>query len=198
MSGASPMIIAIGFVLDALFSIFIMAALVRFWMQAFRAPTRNNIAQFTMALTDFAVRPLRRVVPGLLNLDWASLIVAWVAELVLQVLLVLLFQGTINGEVLPVLLFLAFVKLIRLSIYIFMGAIIIQAVLSWVNPHHPVAPFFQALTRPFLKPFQRAVPPIGGVDITPVLVLIAFQLVLMLPVTWLETESARMLQRALL
>ena len=197
MSGASPMIIAIGFVLDALFSIFIMAALVRFWMQAFRAPTRNNIAQFTMALTDFAVRPLRRVVPGLLNLDWASLIVAWVAELVLQVLLVLLFQGTINGEVLPVLLFLAFVKLIRLSIYVFMGAIIVQAVLSWVVHNHPMEPFFRAMTRPFLQPFQRAIPPIGGVDITPVLVLIAFQLVLMLPVGWLESTTDILLKRAL-
>jgi len=79
-----------------------------------------------------------------------------------------------------------------------MGAIIVQAVLSWVSPHHPMAPFFYALTRPFLKPFQRAVPTIGGVDITPVLVLIAFQLVLMLPVTWLETEAVLMLQRALL
>lgn len=189
---------AIAFVLDALFHLFILAALVRFWMQAFRASARNPIAQFTMALTDFAVKPLRRVIPGLFNLDWASLVVAYLFELLLQFLLLLVMGATPTPEVLSVLLFLAFVKLIRLSIYVFMGAIIIQAVLSWVNPHHPVAPFFQALTRPFLKPFQRAVPLIGGVDITPVLVLIAFQLVLMLPVTWLETETARMLQRALL
>src|SRR6187401_2844697 len=180
---------AIAFVLDALFHLFILAALVRFWMQAFRAPARNPIAQFTMALTDFAVRPLRRVIPGAFNLDWASLVVAWLAEFVLQVLLVLVAGMNLNGEVLPVLLFFALVKLIRLSIYVFMGAIIVQAVLSWVNPHHPVAPFFLALTRPFMKPFQRAIPPIGGVDITPILVLIAFQLVLMLPVTWLEGQT---------
>ena len=189
---------AIAFVLDALFHLFILAALVRFWMQAFRASARNPIAQFTMALTDFAVKPLRKVIPGMFNLDWASLVVAFFFEFLLQVLLLLLAGGSPTGESLSVLLFLAFVKLIRLTIYVFMGAIIIQAVLSWVNPHHPVAPFFDALTRPFLKPFQRAVPPIGGVDITPVLVLIAFQLVLMLPVAWLEGETARMLQRALL
>ena len=189
---------AIVFVLDVLFHLFILAALVRFWMQAFRASARNPIAQFTMALTDWAVKPLRRIVPGLFNLDWASLIVAFAFEFLLQFMILLVVGATPNLESTSVLLFLAFVKLIRLSIYVFMGAIIIQAVLSWVNPHHPVAPFFQALTRPFLKPFQRAVPPIGGVDITPVLVLIAFQLVLMLPVTWLETECARMLQRALL
>ena len=189
---------AIAFVLDALFHLFILAVLVRFWMQAFRAPARNPIAHFTIALTDWAVRPLRRVIPGAFNLDWASIVVALAAEFLLQVLLLLLAAGNITGEVLPVLLFLAFVKLIRLSIYVFMGAIIVQAVLSWVSPHHPMGPFFVALTRPFLRPFQRAIPPIGGVDITPVLVLIAFQLVLMLPVTWLETETGRMLQRALL
>jgi YggT family protein len=191
------MIAAVGFVLDALFSLFILAALVRFWMQAFRAPTRNNIAQFSMALTDFAVKPLRRVVPGLLNLDWASLIVAWAAQMVLQVLLVLLLRGALTGEVLPVLLFLSLVRLIRLSIYVFMGAIIVQAVLSWVVQNHPMEPFFRAMTRPFLQPFQRAIPPIGGVDITPVLVLIAFQLVLMLPVAWLEATTELMLKRAL-
>jgi YggT family protein len=189
---------ALGFVIDALGSLFVLAALVRFWMQAFRAPARNPLAQFTMALTDFAVRPLRRIIPGAFNLDWASLLVALVAEFLLQVVLLLVVGGSPSAEILPVLLFLAFVKLIRLSIYVFMGAIILQAVLSWVNPHHPVAPFFLALTRPFLRPFQRAVPPIGGVDITPVLVLIAFQLVLMLPVAWLESQSVKMLQRVLL
>jgi YggT family protein len=189
---------ALGFVLDALFHLFILAALIRFWMQAFRAPTRNPFAQFSMAFTDFLVRPLRRVIPGAFNLDWASLVVALLAEFVLQILLALVRGIPITGELLPVLLFLAFVKLIRLSIYIFMGAIIVGAVLSWVAQGHPMAPFFVALARPFMRPFQRAIPPIGGVDITPVLVLIAFQLVLMLPVTWLESQAARMIQRALL
>jgi YggT family protein len=189
---------AIIFVLDALFSIFILAVLVRFWMQAFRAPARNPLAQFTMALTDFAVRPMRRVIPGAFNLDWASMIVALLAEFLLQGLILLVGGASPSPEMLTVLFFLSFVKLIRLSIYVFIGTILIQAVLSWVNPHHPMEPFFLAMTRPFLKPFQRAIPPIGGVDVTPVLVLIAFQLVLMLPVTWLETETLRMLQRALL
>ena len=191
---------AIKFVIDALFSLFILAALVRFWMQALRAPARNPIAQFTIALTDWAVRPLRRVIPGLFALDIASLLVAWLGEFILQVLLLLVagVSPLENPAVLSVLLFIAFVKMIRLSIYVFMGAIIIQAVLSWVNPYHPVAPFFDALTRPFLRPVQKAIPPVGGVDITPVLVLIFLQLVLMLPVTWLEQESTLLVQRALL
>jgi YggT family protein len=188
---------AVSFVLDALFSLFILAALVRFWMQAFRAPSRNPIAQFSMALTDWAVKPLRRVIPGVFNLDWSSLIVAGLLEFVLQVLLVVVagVSPIENPGVLSVLLFLAFVKLVRLSIYIFMGAVIIQAVLSWVNPYHPVAPFFAALTNPFLNPVKRVIPPIGGVDISPVFVLIFFQLLLMIPVTWLEMEAVRMATR---
>src|SRR4030081_1943261 len=118
---------AIAFVLETLFGLFILAALVRFWMQAFRAPAGNPIAQFTMALTNFAVKPLRRVIPGVMNLDWASLVVALALEFVLQVLLFLLATGTApNAGVLSVLLFLAFVKLIRLSIYIFIVVIIAQ------------------------------------------------------------------------
>ncbi len=191
---------AIAFVLDALASLFILAALLRFWMQAMRAPARNPIAYFSMALTDFAVKPLRRVVPGLFRLDLASLLVAWIFEFVLQVLLLMLAGGAPfeNPAVLSVVLFFAFVKLIRLSIYIFMGAIILQAVLSWVAPYHPVAPFFDALAGPLMKPVRKVIPPIGGVDITPVFVLIFLQLVLMLPVTWLEHTSGVMLSRALL
>lgn len=187
---------AIAFVVETVFDLFILSALVRFWMQALRAPARNPLAQFTMALTDFAVKPLRRMLPGFFGLDIASLVVAWGAEVVLLSIMSLL-QGVelVIGTALSVLLFLALVKLLRLTIYIIMGAVLLQALLSWVNPYHPLAPFFEALTRPFLKPFQKAIPPIGGVDITPVLVLIACQLVLMLPVTWLEVEALRMIAR---
>lgn len=191
---------AIALVLNALFDLFILAALVRFWMQAFRAPTRNPIAQFTMALTDWAVKPLRRVIPGVFNLDWASLVAAWAFEFLLQFLLLLLLSGSPieNPGVLSMLLFLSFVLLIRLSIYVFMGALIIQVVLSWLSAHHPVTPFFDALTRPFMKPVQRVVPPIGGVDISPLFVFIFFQLLLMIPVAWLERETTRMVARALI
>jgi YggT family protein len=192
------LITAIAFVLETLFGLFVLAALVRFWMQAFRAPASNPIAQFSMALTDFAVKPLRRVIPGAFNLDWSSLIVALALEFVLQVLLFLLYKATLSPAVLSVLLFLAFVKLIRFSIYIFIVVIIAQAVMSWINPYHPAAPFFDSLSRPLLRPVQKVIPTIGGVDISPVFVLIFLQLLLMLPVSWLESQALRMAARATL
>jgi len=191
------LVTALTFVLETLFGLFVLAALVRFWMQAFRAPARNSIAQFSMALTDFAVKPLRRVIPGFMRMDWASLVVALLLEFVLQVLEFALLAGAIpNGGVLSALLFLAFVRLVRLSIYIFIVVIIAQAVMSWVSPYHPAAPFFDALSSPFLKPVRRVIPPIGGVDISPVFVLIALQLILMIPVTWLEQQAGVMLRMA--
>jgi YggT family protein len=191
---------ALAFLLDAFASLFILAALLRFWMQAFRAPARNPIAYFSMAITDWAVRPLRRVVPGIAKLDWSSLIVAYLFEFALQYLLVALLRGVWvdNGTAISVLLFRAFVELIRLSIYIFMGAVLLGAVLSWVNPYHPVAPFFTALSNPFMKPVRRVIPPIGGLDISPVFVLILFQFLLAFPLTWLEAEADLLLRQALL
>ncbi len=160
----------------------------------------NPLGQFTIALTDWAVKPLRRIVPGVFKLDWASLIVAGALEFVLDVLTLLLTNASPfdNPAVLSVVLFLAFVKLIRYSIYVFMGALIIMVVLSWVAPHHPVMPFFDALTRPFMRPARRIIPPIGGVDISPLFVFLFFQILLMIPVAWLEAQTLRMVQRALL
>ncbi|HLX22095.1 MAG TPA: YggT family protein [Usitatibacter sp.] len=190
----------IALVLNTLASLFILTALVRFWMQVCRAPSRNPIAYFSMALTDWAVKPLRRVVPGLFKLDWSSFIVAWAFEYVLLLLLKMLEIGEVpdNPAAYSVLLFMSCVEIARYSIYVFMGAIIIQAVLSWVNPYHPVAPFFNAFANPLLKPVRRVVPLIGGVDISPVFVLLLLQILLMLPIAWLEYQGALMMARAVL
>lgn len=192
---------ALAIILNSIFALFIMGVLVRFWMQVVRAPTRNPFAQFSIALTDFAVRPMRRVIPGFFRLDVASLVVALLFEFVLQLLLVALrglnpFDNP--GAVLPILLFYAFVELVRLSIYIFMVAILIQAVISWVAAHHPVAPFFDALTRPLLGPVRKVIPLIGGVDISPIFAFLFLQLMLLIPVELLERSSLQMLSHALL
>ena len=195
------MIAAVSILVNSLFDLFILAVLVRFWMQALRAPMRNPFAQFSIALTDFAVRPLRRLIPGFFLLDVASLVVALAFEFALQVMMVMLrganpFENALT--VLPIVLFYSFVQLLRLSIYIFMVAILIQAVLSWVSMQHPLAPFFDALTRPLLRPIRKVLPLIGGVDISPLFAFLFLQMLLLIPIALLEQESMRMLSRALL
>jgi len=189
---------ALAYLLETVFNLFVLAALLRFYMQALRAPFRNPFAVFVVALTDFAVKPLRRIIPGLGGYDLASLLVAWLFELLLLVLLVLLiYQGFPAGGSIGALIFLAFVKLIRLSIYLLIGAVLVQAVLSWVSPYHPMMPFFDTLTRPFLRPVRKILPTVGGVDLSPLVVLVVCQLILMVPVAWLEAQTGSLLFRPL-
>jgi YggT family protein len=188
---------ALQFCLEVLLGLFVFAALLRFYLQAFRAPYRNPLTDFVVSLTDFAVRRLRRIVPGLYGLDLSSLFLAWGAEIVLLLLLYGLkgFPVLTGGpQVFPVIAFLGLVHLLRYSLYLLIGAVFIQAILSWVNPYSPVAPVLDSLTRPFLRPLRRLIPPVGNVDLTPLFVFIACQLVLMLPVAWLESAAQRMLQ----
>lgn len=184
---------AIIFLLDTAFHLLVLAALMRFYLQLFRAPFRNPLAQMVVALTDFAVKPLRRVIPGLGGMDLASMALAWLAELVLLVLVFLVrYQSLPDGSVLPALLFLSLIALVRLSLYILIGVLIVQAILSWFSPYHPLMPLFDTLTRPFLAPLRRVIPGLGGVDLSPLVLLVICQLILMLPVTWLELEAARL------
>ena len=188
---------ALTYLLETLFHLFVLAALLRFYMQMLRAPFRNPIAVFVAAMTDFAVKPLRRVIPGLLGLDLASFIIAWLVEFILMLLLFWIAGGPAlpPGAVFSVLLFIAFVRLLRLSIYLLIGVVLIQAIMSWVSPYHPIMPFFDAMTRPFLRPLRRFIPAIGGVDLTPLVILILCQLILMVPIAWLELESQQLLMR---
>ena len=184
------------YVLETVVNLFALAALMRFYAQAFRASFRNPIAQFVVAFTDWAVKPTRRIVPQLFGLDSASLIVAWLVEIALWgVVLALLGAGTFENPIFwAALVAYGLVMVIKLSIYLLMGVVVVQAVLSWVNPHHPIQPFFDSLCKPFLRPFQRIVPLVGGVDLSPMVLLIALQVLLMLPIALLEGAVRQILR----
>ena len=89
-------------------------------------------------------------------------------------------------------LVLAAIKILKLSIYILMVAVIVQAILSWVNPYSPVAPLLNSLTQPLLRPLQKRIPTLANVDLSPLVLIIALQLILMLPVRWLEANVSRL------
>ena len=184
------------YILDTVVGLFVLAVLTRFFAQAMRASFRNPLAQFIVALTDWAVKPLRRVVPAILGLDTASFLVAWLAQILLWAVILALLGMVAGTQPLfwPSLLGYALVKVLKLSLYLLMGVVIFEAVLSWVAPFHPIRPFFEALSRPFMRPLRRIVPLVGGVDLSPLLLLIVLQVVLMLPIALLETEIFRLLR----
>lgn len=180
---------ALKFLIQTLGNLFVIAVLLRFMMQLFRVPFRNSFAQFIVTLTDFAVKPLRRVVPGLLGLDWACLVLAWLVELAVVTAGYWLDGfpfGLAGGGVWPVMLGLAVVKLLSLAVYLVIGLTLVRAVLSWVNFNTPLMPVVYALTEPFLRPLRRIVPMVANVDLTPLVLFILCQLVLMVPLLALE------------
>jgi YggT family protein len=134
-----------------------------------------------MQLTDWLVLPLRRVLPPRRSLDWASLLPAIVLQ-ILEVVLLMWLQGSALSKVLgPLMLpLLAFgvLKVIKLSIYLLLVAVIVSAVLSWTHPYSPIKPWLDVIVRPFLGPLQRRIPPLGGVDVSPLVLLLALQIAL--------------------
>lgn len=187
------------FLLQVTEFVLVYPALFRFYLQLVRAPARNPLTTFVIAMTDFAVRPLRKFVPGFQGMDLASLLWALLAEIVLLILFFALAGNNIftGGPVtVPALLFLALMRLVRFTLYLLIFVVFVQAIMSWFSPYHPMRSVFDSLTRPFLKPLQRVVPTVGGVDLTPLIVFVVCQLILILPVDTLETAALRMLATA--
>jgi YggT family protein len=145
--------------------------LLRFWMQVIRVRPPSSIAQFTFTLTDWLVRPLRRLLPGVGGYDWASLIGAFLVVLVASS--VMLLAGWSGQTVVLYALF----RFLNWIIYGFMGLLIIEVVFSWINPHAPLAPFVHALNDPLLRPIRRVVPSVGGIDFSVLIALILLQIV---------------------
>lgn len=148
--------------------------LARVWLQWARAPLRNPLGRFVAALTDWAVLPLRRVVPGLFGIDLASVLAAWLAQLAYYGTLAAL-AGAIGA---PEVAWLALLAAARLFVYLLMGVVIVAAVLSWINPHSPFMALFDALARPLLAPVRRVLPLLGGIDLSPLVVILLLQVAL--------------------
>ena len=148
--------------------------LLRFWMQAIRVRPPASVAQFTFTLSDWLVRPLRRVVPGVGGFDWASLLGAF---LVVALATSIYLLAGLGGDV--VLLKIVY-RFITWMIYGLIALLIVEAVFSWVNPQAPLAPFVRALNDPLLRHLRRVIPPLGGIDFSMLVALVILQIGLML------------------
>jgi YggT family protein len=186
---------ALRFLIDTVFGFIVYAALLRFIMQWLRAPFRNPLGQAVTALTNWAVKPLRKLLPGFGGYDWASLFVAWLGQVLWLFALAAVDGAEISATLAGYLLVLALIELIRASFWILIGAVFIQAILSWVAPDGPLAGVLNALTFRVLAPIRRVIPPLGGsLDLSPLIVIVLAQLALILPVAWLEQSAARLFQ----
>ena len=188
---------ALIFIAQVVFGLLTLTLLLRFYLQWVRAPYRNPLADFVNALTDFMVRPARRVLPGLWGIDLPTLLLAWLMQL-LEWLIVLQVRGFRFGAEVGMALVgiaaVAAVAVAQMLVYIVLFSTLLQALLSWINPGSPIAPLLDAMTRPFLRMFRRRIPLIGNVDLSPLFLMVACQLLLMLPIAWLEGAALRLLR----
>ena len=174
------------YLVEAVFGFFVFMLLARFHFQWLRVPFRNQVGEFVLATTNWLVFPVRRVVPGLAGLDLATLLLAWL----LQGLSIWLQAAILGAE--PgagALAAVAAIDLVRYSLYILVFALIVQVIMSWVNPYAPMAPIFNAIVGPFVRPIRRFVPPIANIDLSPAVLFILLQVVL-IPIAYLRVAAA--------
>lgn len=165
------------FLISTLFSLYIGAVLLRFLLALVRADFYNPLSQFLVKITNPVLVPLRRFVPPMGKLDTASLVLAFSLKLIAVVLLMSL-QGINIG--LGGLLLAVLADLIRTVVWIFMIALIIQAIMSWVGNSYgnPMGSLLDSLTAPLLDPIRKFVPLIGMVDLSPLVAILLLQVVL--------------------
>jgi YggT family protein len=153
--------------------------LLRAFMNFIGMPGRNPFAQFVLALTDWLVRPLRRVVPSAGRVDTASLLAAYIIALLMLILTLLVIGAASTGWSWAQLLLAAAVQVLRWSLYMVFFLVLLHVILSWVNPYAPVAPGIALMVRPFLAPFQKIIPLVGGVDLSPIALIVIVQILLL-------------------
>lgn len=187
---------ALVFLLNTLLGLLSLAFLLRFYLQATNAPFRNPLSQAVVTITDFAVVPVRRIVPSIFRLDTSTLLLSFLTQLSLQFFLQFLsgFPFTLaTKSIWMVLTGLSALHVANLSLDLFLYAIVAQALLSWVNPYTPIAPALDALTRPILHPLRQLIPSPSGLDLSPLFAVLAAQLIQMLLLSPLEMAITKLL-----
>ncbi len=148
------------------------ACLLRLYMQHQRIGFGNPVGRFIFAVTDWLVLPLRRVLPAVGRIDTASLVGAWLLELLQVGLLWMLLGAAGNPAMLPL---AAMFGLLRLVISLGTALVIVGALLSWVRADSPMSDIIERLCAPLLRPFRRVIPLVGGMDLSPLALLLALQ-----------------------
>jgi YggT family protein len=197
--GSSYIVSPLMLVINTLFDLYILLVLLRFLLQMLRADFYNPISQFIVRLTTPPLRTLRRVIPSVSGQDTAAIVLC-IALIYIKFLIIRMLDIAfvpISTAMAPIgdasyagLLIIAFADLLALTFTVFLGAIIIQVILSWINPgqYNPVIGLISRVADPVLKPFRKIIPPLGGLDLTPlfaILLLMVAKMLLVPPIVFI-------------
>jgi len=162
---------ALVFVVNAVAQLYLFVLLLRILLPWLGADYRNPITQAILKITSPVVVPLRRIIPPVGRVDTATVLVAFIIQYLLILLILLIFGRTADIGTIAL---TAVVDLVLLLLRLFVFAIIIRVILSWISPggYNPALAIIHALTDRVLLPFRRIIPPLGGLDLSPLVAII--------------------------
>ncbi len=168
------------FLIQTLVGLYALTFMLRFLLQLVRADFYNPFSQFLVKVTNPLVKPLRRIIPGIGGIDWASIIIVILLMLAEFMLIGLLPKYSIPAP--QGLFVLALAETLSLLTNVFLFSIIIQAIISWINPgsYNPIIGLLHQITAPILNPVRRVIPPISGLDLSPMAAIIILYLITLL------------------
>lgn len=177
------------FLIDTLFSLYILAVVLRFLLQWTGAEYQNPISQFLVKITHPPLKFLRRYIPSIGKIDTSSVIFALLLQMAADYSILILKSVSVSFAALAI---LSFTQLVSLLINIFLFAVIARAVLSWISPgaYNPATSILYSLTNPLLNACRRIIPDLGGLDLSPLIALLALQLAKMLLLPPLQQLTA--------
>ena len=166
------------FLVNTLFDLYIFVLMVRILLVAVHADFFNPLSQFIIKLTKGLIVPLRRIIPNFKNIELASVVVILILECVKFYLLGIISDSTINFAGVLV---LASADALKTLVNLIFYAILLQAIMSWINQgYSSISAILAKITAPIMRPFRRTIPPIGGIDVSPIAVMVVLQLIIIL------------------
>ncbi len=171
---------ALHFIINIVFSLFGIALLIRAWIYAIRLHPFNPYSQAVLRITDWLVQPLRKIIGPGNRIDWPSLVACWLTAVIFLLLSWTILTGQLpSAHSLPPALLAAVLTVLKWAFNVILWATLIQAILSWVNPLAPIMPVLHTLTAPLLDPIRRIMPNLGGLDLSPLVLLVLAQVAMM-------------------
>ncbi len=182
----------IHFLLITLFDLYAMVVILRFMLQLFRADFYNPLSQFVVKATNPILIPLRKVIPGVAGMDMASLLFAYLIILAKFFLL-----GGLSGSFYSpaMMLIIGLADLLNQALNLIFWLVLIRVIMSWVNPmaNNPFMMVIYQVTEPIMAPVRRIIPPMGGLDLSPIVLIIGLQFLMMAINSWLFVPLLRLL-----
>lgn len=166
------------FLINVVFGFYILMVMLRFMLQTVRADFHNPVSQFLVKFTSPALKPLRRFIPGVAGIDMSAIILLLLLKFIEQLLIYLLAGPGIH---IGVLILVSITGLISLALYIYIIGIFALVIMSWIQPgsYNPVISLITQITEPVMRPVRRYIPPVSGLDLSPLVAIIVLQLVIM-------------------